>query len=292
MPRAIAIQEILVQKSPDDIKFQSSLARTYNNAAIVQEAIGQPAAALGSYERAIAIREKLVEQNRDIVESLGNLATTYKNLAVLHSEAKRPAEALRWHEMARPLQHKLAEQDPNNPRYQSDLGATWGDIGRQLAKLDRFEEAVKAYQQAIQHQRLASDKAPQVPRHRELLSLSYQDLANEQRRLSRPADAAATALELRKLWPKNPTELYNVACEVTRCIPLVGKDKTNLTAEEQAERQKYADQALEVLREAIGSGFKDVEHMKKDTALDSLREREDFNKLITELEKLPQPGAK
>jgi hypothetical protein len=34
----------------------------------------------------------------------------------------------------------------------------------------------------------------------------------------------------------------------------------------------------------VSKGYKDVAHMKKDTDLDPLRQREDFQKLIAELE--------
>ncbi len=42
--------------------------------------------------------------------------------------------------------------------------------------------------------------------------------------------------------------------------------------------------AIDWLKQAVAAGYKDVEHMKKDTDLDPLREREDFKKLIAELE--------
>jgi hypothetical protein len=41
---------------------------------------------------------------------------------------------------------------------------------------------------------------------------------------------------------------------------------------------------MELLQKAVQAGFKDAAHMAKDTDLDPLREREDFKKLLTELE--------
>ena len=49
---------------------------------------------------------------------------------------------------------------------------------------------------------------------------------------------------------------------------------------------------MELLHKAAQAGFKDVAHMKKDTDLDPLREREDFKKLIAELEKQAEPESK
>lgn len=42
---------------------------------------------------------------------------------------------------------------------------------------------------------------------------------------------------------------------------------------------------MELLRQAVTSGFKDGAHKKKDTDLDALRERQNFKKLVAELEK-------
>ena len=41
---------------------------------------------------------------------------------------------------------------------------------------------------------------------------------------------------------------------------------------------------MDFLREAVQRGHYDVEHMKKDSDLDPLRQREDFQKLLRELE--------
>jgi len=38
----------------------------------------------------------------------------------------------------------------------------------------------------------------------------------------------------------------------------------------------------------VQAGYKDAAHMKKDTDLDALRERDDFKKLFAELEKSPE----
>ena len=42
---------------------------------------------------------------------------------------------------------------------------------------------------------------------------------------------------------------------------------------------------MQWLHKAVKAGYKDAALMKKDTDLDALREREDFKKLLAELEK-------
>ena len=49
-------------------------------------------------------------------------------------------------------------------------------------------------------------------------------------------------------------------------------------------KQEYADRAMELLRQAVKAGYKDAAHMAKDPDLDPLRDREDFQKLLAELQ--------
>ena len=48
--------------------------------------------------------------------------------------------------------------------------------------------------------------------------------------------------------------------------------------------ERYSKRAVELLRNAEGSGFKAGAHMKKDVDLEPLRSREDFKKLLADLE--------
>ena len=41
---------------------------------------------------------------------------------------------------------------------------------------------------------------------------------------------------------------------------------------------------MDSLRKAVSAGYKNAAHMKKDTDLDSLRDRDDFKKLMADLE--------
>ena len=88
------------------------------------------------------------------------------------------------------------------------------------------------------------------------------------------------------MWEKlnrpDAVSLYNAASfrAVTAAVQAKtpGADATRLA-------QDDADRAMQWLHKAVQAGYKDAAHMKKDTDLDPLREREDFKKLLAELEK-------
>ena len=97
--------------------------------------------------------------------------------------------------------------------------------------------------------------------------------------------AVQAARKLRDLGWDRPDNAYDAGCALALCIPIVEKDDNNEPAKRQAAMQFYGGQAMAMLRDAIAKGFKDVAHMKKDTDLHPLRQREDFKKLVAELEK-------
>jgi hypothetical protein len=143
---------------------------------------------------------------------------------------------------------------------------------------------VSAHRTAIAKQRSALEQFPQAAEYREQLGQHYLHLAALQRDLSRPTKAVATSLERRQLWPHNANELYEVARELALCIPLVAKGQAELSAQEHAERQRYADQALETLRQAVREGFADRDRLQNEPDLAPPRSSAEFQKLLQELD--------
>ena len=119
------------------------------------------------------------------------------------------------------------------------------------------------------------------------------------RQLNRPDEALAAMRQviehLRFLAEKAPQAAphrYNLACELALCVPLMGPGKAEPTAQEQAERRRHADEAVEALRQAVAAGFKDLKKLQKDPDLDALRAREDFKQLLAELTEKAKASAK
>jgi hypothetical protein len=70
--------------------------------------------------------------------------------------------------------------------------------------------------------------------------------------------------------------VYDTACVCALCAAAARGDKQRV--------ERYAFQAVELLRRAVGKGYQNAAHMKKDPDLDSVRSREDFKRLISGLE--------
>src|SRR5262249_62027728 len=108
-----------------------------------------------------------------------------------------------------------------------------------LLELKRGDEALAQPRQAIRHQRELLEQAPQDPRYRQPLCRDYLPLTRLCRQLGRHSEAVEAAREYQKLSPRDAEEIYQVACEVALCVPLVGKGKKEPTAEERALQRRY-----------------------------------------------------
>ena len=106
------------------------------------------------------------------------------------------------------------------------------------------------------------------------------------RKVGDPTGCRATAAMWEKLNRTDADSLYNAACfrSVAAAVQTKspGADAARLA-------QDDADRAMQWLQKAVQAGYKDAAHMKKDTDLDPLREREDFKKLLAGLEKTREP---
>jgi serine/threonine-protein kinase len=280
--RAHDVLARLTRDRPDDLDHLRDLAGTSHNIGIVQLGTA-PTEALHAFQEASGIQEKLVVENPAVVDYQSELGMTYSSLGILHLLAGHPDQALRPLEQSRDLRARVVRLVPDDLNSRSELGASLGNLGEALNRLGRYSEASAVFRQAIEQQRLAFEKAPQVAQYRRFLSNCDVGLGQAQRALGRPSEAAATALERKQLWPGHPVELYNVACELALCVPLVGKGQADLTAAEQAQRRAFGDRAIEALRQAGRAGFKDHSTLKTDRDLDPLRLREDFRVLLMDL---------
>jgi hypothetical protein len=96
------------------------------------------------------------------------------------------------------------------------------------------------------------------------------------------AGQVAAAIEEAEELAKNaePLVLYNAACVYALAS---NATKTNPIAPEQ--QAKYAERAVALLRQAVAKGYSDVNGMKNDDDLKPLRLRDDFQKLLRDMQK-------
>jgi tetratricopeptide (TPR) repeat protein/tRNA A-37 threonylcarbamoyl transferase component Bud32 len=239
---------------PDTLKSMNNLANSYAD-------LGRLAEALKLREETLALQK--AKLGPDHPETLRNM----NNLAVSYIELGRHAEALQLHEETLALRKaKLGPDHPDTLVSMHNLANSYADLGRQAEALKLREET------------LALLKAKLGPDHPDTLK-GMNNLANSYSALGRQAEALklyeeTLALRKAKLGPDHPETLRSMlamACIHALMIP------------QAADRGKQADLAMDWLKKAVAAGFNDVALMM-DTDLDALRGRDDFKRLLADLE--------
>jgi tetratricopeptide (TPR) repeat protein len=222
-------------------------------------ATGRPKEAEAAYHKARALFQQLHDDHPTVTDYAVGLGGTLNNLGNLTRANGKPQAALDFlarasatleKVLARDLRHTLARLCLRN--------AHWGRADA-LTELKQHAEAAKDWDRAID---LDDGRMRPAFRLQRALSLVHAD---------EPAQALRQAEEV--LQDKNLPAgmLYDLACVHALCAVATKEEKT-------------AAKAVDLLRQAVAKGYKEVEHMRKDSDLDSLRQREDFKKLVADLE--------
>jgi tetratricopeptide (TPR) repeat protein len=312
--QALAIQQKLVAESPAVSQYRVDLAGSHNNLGVLLKDLGKRPEAEEAYRRALAIQEKLVAESPAVPKYRQELAISHSNLGkLLASLGKRP-QAEEAYRQALAIQEKLVAEFPAVADYRIELGGNQCDFGSILGANKELERAIEWYGKAIATLDDALRQVRSDDRPRQYLRNAYWGRALAYYELMRHAEAAADWDKVAELSAEaerpqfrmnaaadharagqvdaafldaeelaknaNADTLYNAACVFA--LASAAPQSTPLS---QATREKYAQRAVALLQQAVAKGWKNIEHMKKDDDLKSLRDREDFKKLLGELEK-------
>jgi eukaryotic-like serine/threonine-protein kinase len=233
-----------------------------HNLALSYEALNRPAEALKLREEVLEIRKRvLFKDHPDTLQSMISLSNSYGAL-------NRHADVLKLREEVLEIRKRVLPKD-----HPDTLLMMWG-VAVALIQLDRGAEAIPLIDACVA-------KAAGQAVHPLLIPNVLALRMGHFRKVADPAGCRATAEMWEKLSRKDAGSLYDAAClrAVTAAVQAKtpGADAARLAKDD-------ADRAMAWLTKAVAAGYKNAAHMKKNADLDSLREREDFKKLIAELE--------
>jgi serine/threonine protein kinase/tetratricopeptide (TPR) repeat protein len=262
--KGLVVQEKLVADFPKVPQFRSELATAYMNRGAQLAQLGRLDEARAPYEKALALHEALAKDFPKVPDYAVNLGGSYCNMGAVLSEVGRPEEALTWLAKAIATLGELPTREPGPPTARQFLCNSLVARAQALDKLQRYPEALQDWDRA-----LALEEGPRRVFFR-------RDRAATLARAGRHAEAVAEANALAEAKDLKGATLYDLACTCALAAAAVKEDAKL--------QEQYAARAVALLRQAIGKGIKDAAHMKKDTDLDALRAREDFRKLLADLD--------
>jgi serine/threonine-protein kinase len=279
------IWEALARDYPSVTMYRAGFA--WNTAALghMQMADGQFDQARINLVRSRDLREELVREHPETELNRLGLAWSYNRLGDLDLHTGHPAEALPSLTKAREHLDLLLRGNPENLEYRNLLSIALANLGDALLRLGRGPEALASHQDAIEQMRLTYNKNPD--RYRNDFSDHYRDLHVVQKALGQWAEAEESLRTARELLAGSKqtgaTTLYSLAClEVLRGV-LIGRGRPDATPAEQTQRCEANDRAMEVLRQAVRAGYRDLAHIQRDADLHPLRSRLEFQMLLLDM---------
>ncbi|MFI5456727.1 MAG: tetratricopeptide repeat protein [Isosphaerales bacterium] len=235
-----------------------------NNLASSYYALGRYCDALKLCEQTLALRK--VKLGPDHPQTLMSM----NSLAIIFAALGRHADALKLREATLAL--RKAKLGPDHP---DTLLTTW-HLAESLVKFDRGAEALPIIDECLQR---AAGKDVHPGLQASVMELRL-------RHFEKSKDAAgcqATAEMWEKLKRTDATSLYEAACcRAVAAAVFRATDKSGSGAKKAAAE---ADRAMAWLKQAAAGGYNNLAHMKQDTDLEILRERDDFKKLMAKLER-------
>jgi hypothetical protein len=218
----------------------------------------------------------------DVVAYQSELQNTYVSLGILQMDSGDAVRAARSFEAALIIGKRLTASHPESDEFHNALAGNLVNLA--LLNRDAKDRSVaQAYlEEALPHHYAALKAYPKKAQYLRY----YRNNRSLFLLLELPdhAQTARAATELAKLDIAEPGDTYDAACAFSRCVPLAEKDEKLGPDKRKELTRQYAETAVTLLQAAVKKGWKNVAHMKKDSDLDPVRNRDDFTKLLAELE--------
>jgi tetratricopeptide (TPR) repeat protein len=283
--KALAVRQKLADANPAVLDYRRDLARSHNAIGNLLKEMGKKDDALAAQQKALALRQHLADAHPDVLEFQSELAMSHNTVGVLLEEMEKPAEALASCQKALKLQQKLAAGNSAVNQYQIELARIQENVGMLLEKLARLDEALAAFQKVLEVRQKLADANPTILGYQRNRVDCLCKIGHIQRLTGRAADAAASfrqaIVHLERLPPGNPGHHVNLACMYALLAGVAAEAGSDMSV---AEGQAAADKAMAALRRAIAAGYRNIELLRTNNDLDTLRSRADFRKLVKELE--------
>ncbi len=281
---SMAIYKQLVAEFPDRPEFRLGLAKSHTNLGGLIVGAGRPKEAEADLAESMASYKQLVAEFPNRPEFRNELADGYNAMGGLLGDTGRPKEAEAAHAEALALIKQLAAESPELPDYSNNVASRLFVLAKAACMRRDFAAARRLLNEAFPYHQGALRAAPGNPTYRQIYRWSLVVLAASCAGQGDRPGALAAAAKLRDLGWDPAADAYGAAWTLVRCMATVEEGDKLDEAKRRAEIQFYGDQAMAMLRDAIAKGYKDAAPLRTDKELDPIREREDFKKVVAELE--------
>jgi serine/threonine-protein kinase len=272
------------QADPDNPTYQHRLGGTLSELGLLYLQTRKIDKAREAYKEALTINERLAHDHPGVRAYRELCARNYNDLGLLFKNTNNLTEARAHYEKALGHFKELSAMDPKMGLYQDAVAGITGNIAilykqtRQPALArEKFEEALLLREALVK----AHPEVTELQKSLDAIRLEY---AGTLAMLGEHARAVQDAASLLEKSRDAESLLYDAACVYSLASAAAAKDAKLPPPEQGKMAQQYAARSVELLRQAVDKGYTDIKHIKEDTDLDPIRRREDFQKVLQELE--------
>jgi eukaryotic-like serine/threonine-protein kinase len=285
--RMIAVRESLVKLNPAVWTFQNNLGHGLNTMGYFFESSGRTAEALSAYGRARDVLESAIKAHPESAILRGNLTTSLQGITDgLVATGNRPEALEQSHRLIEAVdefERLLKTHYQSVPASRQDrLASAHTNKADLLRALGRFAEAQDGYVRAFAIREGLVKAHPKVVEYLSHLAYSVRRLGLVRLADGDAAGAGAVAHRAAALYESLPSrdgeELYETACCHAALAAAAVRDRSgNSTGEAEAAK------AIDLIRRAVTAAYRNKSAMAQETALDTLRDRPDFQLLMMDL---------
>jgi tetratricopeptide (TPR) repeat protein/tRNA A-37 threonylcarbamoyl transferase component Bud32 len=282
--QAMALYGKLAGDFNHEANYRRQQAISLNELAIVLAATGRTPEAEQSWVAARDIQEQLIAPYSADSGYWPELINTYVNLTELYQALDRSRDVeMNYHRFVNILERRI-DAFPKVPDYKHEMGVALNDFGTFLLRRDKLVEASRYLHEAIRYQRAAVKGNSQKASFRLALCGHYLSLGDARVQLEDHAGTAQAIADLLEVAPATWPDYPRAAGLQARCIRLAQQDKKVADTRRPELVQRYGDQVVVLLQRALAQGYTDSNYLKKTADFEPLRSREDFKKLLSELD--------
>jgi serine/threonine protein kinase/tetratricopeptide (TPR) repeat protein len=309
--RSVTILEKMVEEFPVVPEYRRLLAKNYLSLAKLVVAFKERTAeAEKRYNQAAELMQPLATEFPVVFEYHEILANITFGLGVLQVSQSRFPEGIANYKKSIQVRQSLVKDFPKSTIYPTQYGGSFINLGNAYCLSNNSAEAIEHYSKAIQIFTQLCERSPQDASLRSYLRNAYQGRGYANTQLGKYAEVIN---DLDKVIEFSPTD-EQPAHRASRAVTLVKADRIPEAVKEVEallqgwkwngayhldyagvyavasrkiveKKQEYSNRAMELIAESLRLGYKKVERLKSSPDFEPLRDRDDFKKLIAELEK-------
>ncbi len=280
--QAVDILSKLILNYPLVAEYQSLMAATQMNRGQLYLTQGRYDEAETALKDAGRIYGRFVSGPDVLPEYQQSQARSYAILGHVYRDRVESEKAEAIQQQALQILEKLAQEHPDVQEYAYDVGRCYYELaetadrgGRPDAALVRYDKAIDIMEGAVGKGYLAARPQLVGARINRAGALAGR---GDHARATDEAEAVARQGNLHSV------NLYDLACVFSRSSAAADHDTKLSPADRTRLKARYADRAMDFLRQAVAQGWNNPRVMEKDPDIHPLRARPDFRKMFPDLE--------